>query len=225
MPPLPNVPNVMKIRLIWGVNAPVNVGTNLYWSYTGGPPAAADCTSIAGQVQAAVVSDLVSLLSQNFSLQEVICTDLSSPTGATGLNATGHLGTRVGANVPISSCVLLDHLINRRYRGGKPRSYLPFGVDADLNNQRTWAAALATSVNAGWASFVTAVNAANSGTTVMAAHVNVSYHKGFTVVTSPTTGRARNVPTLRATPVVDTITASTMNLKIGTQRRRLAGGG
>lgn len=225
MPPLPNVPNVMRVRLIWGVNAPVNVGTNLFWSYTGGPPASADCTAIAGQINSAVASDLLSLLSQNYSLQEVICTDLSSPTGATGLSTTGHLGTRTGANVPISNCVLLDHLINRRYRGGKPRSYLPFGVDADLNNQRTWSAALVAAVNTGFAAFVTAVNAANSGTTVMAAHVNVSYHKGFTVVTSPTTGRARNVPTLRTTPLVDTVSSTVANVKIGTQRRRLAGGG
>lgn len=225
MPPLPNVPNVMKVRLIWGVNAPVNIGTNLFWSYTGGPPASADCTAIAGGISSAVASDLLSLLSSAYSLQEVICTDLSSASGAVGLNTTGHLGTRTGANVPVSNCTLIDYLINRRYRGGKPRSYFPFGVDADLFNQRTWSSTFVGACNTGFAAFVTAVNALSSGTTVMAAHVNVSYHKGFTVVTSPTTGRARNVPTLRANPLVDVIASAVTATKIGSQRRRLAGGG
>jgi hypothetical protein len=53
------------------------------------------------------------------------------------------------------------------------------------------------------------------------AQVNVSYYKGFTVVTSPTTGRARNVPTLRSAPVVDAVTAQAVRTSIGTQRRRI----
>jgi hypothetical protein len=50
--------------------------------------------------------------------------------------------------------------------------------------------------------------------------VNVSYYNGFTVVTNPTTGRARNVPTLRGTPVVDTVTGIVARVQVGSQRRR-----
>jgi hypothetical protein len=53
-------------------------------------------------------------------------------------------------------------------------------------------------------------------------HVSLSYFSGFTVITSPTTGRARNVPTVRSSPLIDPVVTLKTQTSIGTQRRREA---
>ncbi|MBA0087123.1 MAG: hypothetical protein HRJ53_19235 [Acidobacteria bacterium Pan2503] len=119
-----------------------------------------------------------------------------------------------------NDCALVNLHIARRYRGGKPRQYWPFGVITDLNNTKNWNTSFQTAVN-------NAMIALNSAAIAMAwtggniaAPVNVSYYHGFTVVTNPITGRARNVPKLKATPDVDTITGQSCNQRVATQRRR-----
>lgn len=207
---------------MWGTGGVLPVGNRLHFTYTGGPPSAADCLSIGNAVSAAVGSHLVSLLSSSYELFEVEVTDLSSSTGAQNTSTTAQVGTRAGAPGPASLCALMDHHILRRYRGGKPRTYLPFGVDGDITNERTWATAFATAMATGWSGFIAACLAITGGTTAIANFVQVSYFQSFTAVTDPITGRTKDKPKLRVGgPVVDVITSSTLRPELGSQRRRL----
>jgi hypothetical protein len=118
--------------------------------------------------------------------------------------------------------VVSSYTIQRRYRGGHPRGYWPFGVTTDLQNDVDWTAAFVTACNTGFSTFFTALFAAGWTGAGTLTQVNVSYYDGFTVVVSPTTGRARNVPTLRVSPVQDTILIVACKVSIGTQRRRIS---
>jgi hypothetical protein len=116
----------------------------------------------------------------------------------------------------------MAHQIARRYRGGKPKSFFPWGVVTDFSSPQLWTSAFANSATGDYATFIAAVRAIAAGSTTLSNYVNVSYFSGSTVVINPVTGRARNVPTLRTGgPVVDSIVASTANTRIGSQRRRI----
>jgi hypothetical protein len=199
----------------------VNMDNILYFAYSGGAPSAADCDTIAAGIGTAWNTNLAAYLSGSGLLETVTVQDLASSSGAESTHTVSHAGTRSG-NVPtLAACVIMSHHIARRYRGGKPRSYLPYLVTADLTGASVWGATPIGNLNSAWAAFITACAAVTGGSTAVGAHVNVSYFHGFTVVTNPVTHRARNVPTPRATPVVDTVTTSVARRLMGSQRRRI----
>jgi hypothetical protein len=157
----------------------------------------------------------------NFSaLTGVRCIDLSSPTGAEGEHAQASPGTGGVDILPGATCLLMRYVINRRYRGGKPRSYFPFGVQTDLSTRQQWGTGFLTDIDGKYAAAHTAILALSSGSTVITDQVNVSYYEGFTVQTSPSTGRATNVPKRRTTPLVDTIVSFSASGTPASQRRR-----
>jgi hypothetical protein len=126
----------------------------------------------------------------------------------------------VGASLTANDCVLRDLLIARRYRGGKPRQYWPFGVITDLQTAQVWLNAFVTACTTGFTNHTAGMTGLTWPGGQLQTEVNVSYYQGFKVVTSPTTGRARNVPTPRSTPLIDAATGSRINQRIATQRRR-----
>jgi hypothetical protein len=218
MPPLPAVPNVLKASLDWSISSDVSARTGLFFSYSGTEPNNAACTALAGDIYAAfAVNNGDWDVDTSLIGCEVI--DLSSTTGGVGL----HSGSVPGSlTQPISgaSSVLANYLIARRYRGGRPRSYWPFGDASVVGNRQTWEATFITGVTTHLTAAFGAVIGATSGGTTITNHVNVSYYDGFTVVTSPTTGRARNVPKLRSVPLVDAIVGFNVATRIANQRRR-----
>jgi hypothetical protein len=119
--------------------------------------------------------------------------------------------------------VLVNYVIGRRYRGGKPRSYFPWGTVADLQGRQNWTAGFLTNVNTNLATAFAAMIGANAGSTVVTAHVNVSYYLGSKVVIDPITGRAHNVSIARDVPVVDTIDSFKTSPTVASQRRRNRG--
>lgn len=153
------------------------------------------------------------------SLEGVKVIDLSSSSGALGIHSEVAAGSRTGDEGPGSLCVLTNYLITRRYRGGKPRSYWPWGVAQDLSTQQTWDSTLLNAVSTGLAGLFSSVIGLEEGTTTITDHVNVSYYAGFHVITTPS-GRMKNVSTLRTTPVVDTIVSFGTPARPASQRRR-----
>lgn len=217
--PLPVVPNVLNAQLLWTTAGPKTLYTGLKFRYSGGPPSATDATSFASDIYTAMATQNT-YWSSDIDLSEVIVTDLSSTSGAQGHQSSSTAGGRTPGGLDNGTAVVIDYFILRRYRGGKPRSYLPFGVGSDLTSRVEWDPAFIAAVEGALSTFFSAVIGLTHGTTTITDHVNVSYYSGFTVVTSPTTGRSRNVPTRRTTPLVDTITGFTGSLKPGSQRRR-----
>lgn len=219
MPALPAVPNVLKCQLLWSDSSDANVRTTQFYRYSGGPPNATDCNNLAADIYGNMAA-MDGQWSPTTQLTGVEVTDLTSSGAAQGLHSQSTSGIRAGTDLAGGTAVVVGYVITRRYRGGKPRNYFPFFTSSDLTNRQTWAAGDLTALDSALATYFSATIGSTSGSTTITDHVNVSYYDGFTVVTSPTTGRARNVPKLRTTPVVDVITSFGARPQPGSQRRR-----
>jgi hypothetical protein len=206
LPPLPPIANTLKVSLGWQLDLNQTAESILHFQYSGGPPSAADCAAIAGAIQGSAVLDLKSLLQVENKVGIVTVLDIGSTTGAEGSGGTATAGTLAGAAMPASISVVMQHAIARRYRGGKPRSYAPFGDATKINSTGTWTSAFLALCVSGWASFITSALTATSGSTVLTQYGSVSYY----------TAKA-----LRTTPHWDPILATTARTRIGSQRRRL----
>lgn len=222
MPALPPAPNVLKCSLNYNTQGSLKAGNRLFFEYSGGPPSVANCNTIATGISTAFSTDLAALMGPQIGLVEITVTDLTSDTSAEG-SWTGSIpGTRSGEIVDLDTAVLQNFTIARRYRGGKPRTYWPFGCSADLNSDRnTWTSGYLSAHASGWAAFLAAVLAITGGGCTITNHVNVSYYSGFASVENPVTKRWRNIPTPRTgDAVVDGITGTTVSETIGVQKRR-----
>lgn len=216
--PLPEHPCV-RVRLV-GEDPNANTwGSRFYLGYSGSAPTGANCTTLATDIQSAWVTHLESLLSSNALLTEVDVLDIATDSGFSG-QASGNLaGTRSGASLPAQVAMNIEYGIARRYRGGKPRGYWPFGVDADMNNPSNWTAAFITEVTTKFEAFITDIEALSVGAIGTLSHVNLSYYEGFVNHTG-TSGRSRAVPQYRAVAKVDTVTGYFPKTELSSQRRR-----
>lgn len=222
MPSPPVVPGVARVELLWSDANDTKIITRRYWSYTGAAPDAPACLAAATVINAVAVTNFRSLQGSDTAQIGTRVTDLSSGAGGDGTYSATDLGTRTGANLPASTCVVVNDQIARRYRGGKPRSYLPFGTVTDLLTQQSWTSAFTAAVLAAWNAFVVGVNGGTLGAGHFVVPVNVSFYQGFTAVLNPITGRTKDVPKYRATPVVDNVTGVTVLARLGSQRRRIS---
>jgi hypothetical protein len=220
MPALPAAPGVLKITVPMTLEGDPFALNRFFFHYDGTAPTPTQLATFADVVSTAWGARLATLANANVTQQTVNVEDLSSSTGAVANGSTTHVGTRTGAPIAAGSCVMIQFLIARRYRGGKPKIFLPFGVAADLTGSSTWGATFLGNVATGWGQFIADISAAMWTGSLTIKHVNVSYYEGFTVVTNPITHRARNVPTLRGAPVVDTVVGYGTENSVASQRRR-----
>jgi hypothetical protein len=220
MPTLPPVPHTLEMLLDYSVGADSHALTRLHFDYGGGAPSITDATAIAAHASTAAGTNLKPLQSANTSITNIQVTDLSIPSGARGNAAGPGAGTRAGASVPAGVAVLVNGTILRRYRGGKPRSYFPWGVAGDLGSLNTWGAGAVTAFQTGYAAFLAAMNGFTAGTTTVGALVSVSYYSGYTLGPAAPGGFRKRVATPRAVPVVDGIGTVVVNPIVASQRRR-----
>lgn len=206
MPALPVVPNGLKYTQTWQIGNNLKAASIFHLLYSGGPPNAAACAGLAAIFQAAMVTNFKGLFPGTSSIGVGTVLDISSTSGAQGVGGTVTAGTRAGAEFPANVAFVVNHSIARRYRGGKPRTYIPLGVATDNSTSGLWAPLMVTNVNSAYATVITDFLAATSGGVSITSYVNVSYYLNGA---------------LRTTPVVDTITASAGRQRIGSQRRRL----
>jgi hypothetical protein len=191
----------------------------MYWRYAGSPPSASDCANFATVLLNAFAAEN-SLWDTRTVLTGAKGTDLSSTSGGVGASTGSTNGTLGGDTLAGGTAVVVSYLINRRYRGGKPRNYFPWGDSNSLNTRQAWLPAYVAEVAAGVATAISTFIGTVEGATTISAHANVSYYSGFTVQTNPGTGRARNVPKLRTVPLVDDIVGRAVLGRPGSQRRR-----
>src|SRR5579875_196304 len=217
MPALPDVPQVIRFRLNWTDDNDANIYNNTFFRYTGSAPSSSDISNLATAVANAYGAQVASWAS-SVHLIGVEATDLTSATAAQGNVTCDFQGTNDSGRLAGGTAVVISYLIARRYRGGKPRNYFPWGSVNDLNSAQQWN----TGSVSGWAAAIAAITSSIIGTTVggttLADHVNVSYYQGFTVEGGTGGKRAKNVPTLRPTPVVDTIVGRNVLIRPGSQR-------
>jgi hypothetical protein len=221
MPALVDQPQVLAVRQQWNQTESTTVTTKQYFKYTGSAPSNATCVALATAIHGYAAADLLSFLSDNSGINETSVTDLTSPTSGFGVALLAAAGTRTGGNLPAGTSALLSCKIERRYRGGKPRIYLPFGTAPDVNDDQTWTSAFVTGLTTAYASYIASVISTTSGGTSITEFVNVSYYDGFTSVENPVTHRWRNVALPRSVAIPpDPIISFAINPNFASQRRR-----
>jgi hypothetical protein len=221
VPALPPVDSPSSLRIEWVTadDASINAGSRIFMSYTGSAPSAADLNSLATAVSTAWSDNIKSSVGGSEALVGVTVTDLATHAGAQG-SWSGSIGGTATGELPASAAVLVNHQIVRRYRGGRPRTYVRAGTTANLTGTNKWSSGFISGFLTSWQAFVAQILATTGIGISLANIVNVSYYEGFTAFELPS-GRYRNISTPRTTPVVDTIIDSSVATKIASQRRRL----
>lgn len=219
MPPLPSPGSV--IRMSWQnlLSPSQYAGSRVYLSYTGGPPSVADFNTLAASISSSWGSSMAPITGINEKLQLIELTDLSSDTGLEQTYTESVAGTLPGDELAGDVCAQVLHVIGRHYRGGRPRTYLRCGVQGSLLSPSQWTSAFQADILAAWQAWIAAILATASMTITLRNIVNVSWYQGFTPFKLPS-GRYRNIPNLRAVPVVDTVTSATVPQLVASQRRR-----
>lgn len=219
MAALPSPGNVIRVEQRNTLQSPTTAGSRFFLSYTGNPPSSGSLSTLAGIINTQWGVNIAPHVAISDALQLVSCVDLSSATGAAGEDTTVTPGQASGNSTPSDVCVIVNHHITRRYRGGQPKTFMRMGMAADLATETLWSTASQTAFLTAWENYISAIlNSTTSGISLQNV-VNVSWYAGFTPFQTPT-GRWRNIPKLRTTPVVDNIVSSSVNQTVGSQRRR-----
>jgi hypothetical protein len=216
--PLPDVPCV-RVRLVYETPAGNDAGNRFYLSYSGSAPTGANCATLASDVESQWATHLAPLASAAWALTEVDVLDIATNSGLSGQWTGSTDGTRSGTQLPTQVATNVEFGISRRYRGGKPRMYLPPGNSADSANDNVWGSGFISGVNTGVAAFFSGIEGLSVGSMGTLQHVNLSYYKGFTNITN-SSGRERAVPTYRATALHDNVVNYSCKASMGSQKRR-----
>jgi hypothetical protein len=225
--PLPNVPNVVEVAIQWRIDEDGNALTRLHYQYAGTPDANAllnMANSIANSFYGTTA--LGGVMSSHVTIGNVTLTDLGHDLRPQGIGyKAGATGNRAGGYLPASNCVVMNYKIGRRYRGGKPRSYFPWGTQTDLADAQTWTQSAYTAFVNAFTGIDTAIKGATSAGVSLTQQVNVSYYKGGIWQPGTSGGKPKWVPALRqGGPQVDPILGATPSLRPGSQRRRMMRG-
>lgn len=221
MPPLPNPPNpTLRAELNWKIDADPMGTTRLFFQYSGSAPSPSDCIGFAGAIQAQLVSEFVPLMHPQVTNESVTVVDITTTSGHQGTAGSPQVGTRTGGQLAPATCVLVNHQIGTRYRGGKPRSYLPFGTSTDVATAGLWLSAFVTDVDTAWGAFIAGILGTSAGSTALDAYIALSYYDGVNPPVTLPSGRVKQSSKLRVTPVQYNITGHTTSPTIASQRRR-----
>ena len=189
-------------------------------AYSGGAPSTADLATLAGNVSADWDAQLKPFLSADALLYEVTCIDLANTGTPAGSILPAIAGTRAGNPLPNSIAAVLGFSIDRRYRGARPKVFLPFGTETDQSSSTTWLTAFVDDLKTAWDTFQGLITGTIVSATVLGAPVGVSYYSGKIVNPNPL-ARMRFIPEQRAVPAIFAVTATAVLPRFGSQRRRL----
>jgi hypothetical protein len=196
-------------------------GSRFYIAYASSIPSAGDLDTLASDIAAAANTNLIPLINPDWSLTEVDCYDLSSETGLSGYWTGSHTGTNTGSVLPAQVATNVEYNIARRYRGGKPRMYLPTAVYENLETPEKWMTDYQTAVNSGVTAFFTAIAALSIGAMGALSHVALSFYHGWDTSMPVVKKRGTFYPPLpRTAPLADAVTSYACKLEVSSQRRR-----
>jgi hypothetical protein len=220
MPALPVVPQVLRISLKHTYGNDTDVISHLYFEYSGTAPTVAELNTFASSVSSSWNATLRTHATAACVLVGVDVIDLTSATSAVGIWTGSLAGTNGESDFPHGTAVLVNYAIARRYRGGKPRSYFPYGGYTDAANGNNWSTSFITAFTTSLTTFIADIVALTWTGATISEQVSVSLYEGFVSSQNPLTNRWRNIPTPRATALIDPIVSWAVNPKYGSQRRR-----
>jgi hypothetical protein len=204
------VPNVLKL-VVSGTLLDASWKNIFHMSWTGATPSSpALLYYLTNYVDTAIGDAYEAEMSTVGTVTNYEVTDLTSDLGASASLDVSHAGLREGAWPPASACVLASLEIARRYRGGHPRIYLPWGTAGtyETGSTKFWDNAFITACNTQFADMIDAMLPGPVGTWTYSVNdlVNVSYYSGG----------AR-----RTDAVVDQVLSGVVRNRVCSQRRRL----
>lgn len=222
MPPLPTVTNTIRVHAGFTQDTGAS-GSRMFFTYTGGPPTSTDLTSMAASIAGFWNTLLCPYMVDSSTLVEIGCTDLNVTSGAQGIWSGSHNGGMTGALLPASAAAVIDFKILRRYRGGKPRIYLPAPDATALANEQQWTNTFQGNLHTAFNTFISDVTGLSYTSFTVQAHANVSYYSGVYTTTPPWRGPGYKYPPKpRSSPVTpDAVIATLVRPTVGSQRRRL----
>jgi hypothetical protein len=209
----------VKLELRYKHSFDTDIVNHHFFHYTGAAPGNGGLATWLNGVHTAWVSYLKPITTGAVVLQELHAIDLSSAAAGTADLAVSEAGGYGGLELPAGIAALINYKVQRRYRGGKPRTYAPLGKSTDVADGQDWVEASRASFESGYTNFLVTAKASSMGSATIDNIVNISYYEGFTTFTTPS-GRVKNISTPRATPLVDVILTITCNGRYGSQRRR-----
>lgn len=216
--PLNPVPGVLRVFLE-GVIDNENVekwGNVLHYQYTGTPPTDAICAAFASAIASTWATNMAPACPSPTQLTQVQVTDLTSPSSGEGTWVGNHPGTRGDDSIPANAALLISYVIQNRYKGGHPRTYLYVLGNADLQGASEWSTAATAEVQADWRSFQNTVGTLSDAGTVFNGFCAVRYRGKFLPNSGP--------PHFYLdTPIVMPIAVTGMDAvqQIASQRRRV----
>jgi len=220
VPTPPVVPDTLRVRLIGALPNAAAWGVRFYVGYTGGAPTPANCLAIAEAIGSVYDSAIIGLQDTNVTLSQVDVVDLSTEYGSSATADVDYHGSGVSGAVDNQIAAVVKFEIARRYRGGKPKMFIP-GIESTYQEDGShWTEAFCNDMGTAFTTFNSDIAEITEGSTDLAGIVNVSLYQGFTAVENPVTHRYRNVPTYRETPLIDTVESFTCDSLMGTQKRR-----
>ena len=173
--PLPDT-SVIRARFIYTGFTGQQQGSRIFFRFTGGAPSPADLVTLAGLIEAAYAAHLNAVVHGDFTLTEILLQDITTDVGNQGAWLGSLAGGLTGSQGPPVQCPMnVQYLIPQHYRGGKPKGFWPFGGVPQWLSVASFTTAFVATVNAAFAAWIAACIGATGGTTVIAAHTNLSY--------------------------------------------------
>jgi len=207
--------------MLYGGGADITASSRTFWKYTGTAPSDATLAAMCGTLVPQWETQFNGLMGNSTVFFGLRLTDLTSPSAGRGQVDTSVAGVRGAGLIPFGAAAVIDMKINRRYRGGKARIYMPFGIDTDITGGYQWATEFTGAVDTAWALFTGDMLASGESGTTVTTQAAVSYYQGFTNEAYGTPLKYRRIPTLRGGgPLVDDVYAGVCAIHVGSQRRR-----
>lgn len=220
MPSPPSVPDVMRFRISGTLSNLAAWGVRFYTGYTGGTPTVANMLTLCEAVGSQWNTDIMTFFYIGCFTTEIDGIDLSATDGAGNTADVSYAGSSDTSPTPNQVAANVKFDISRRYRGGKPKMYIP-GIDNQfVEDESHWKVSFANGMGAAMNAFNDGIKAIFADAITLTGIVNVSFYEGFTSVENPVTHRWRNIPTYREVALVDPVGGFTVDQVFGTQKRR-----
>lgn len=176
-------------------------------AHTNFPYTTTDLNSVATQAQSAF-SHIQAFTTTDTTWVGTTAQDFGSDTGLVGSATAGGTGTEDPPTLPVQNAAAIDWKIERRYRGGHPKSFLSGIAEARVTANRLWTSGFQTGLEAAAVATQAALNEVGitHGSSVeVFTHVNRSTFTGHTE---------------RPSNQIDPIVGSAIQPVVASQRRR-----
>lgn len=204
MPALPLAPGAMKVVIRYTVGDKVAENV-IHYQYTGLLPLTSTLAQDVADTIDTAVASAADMYPDTTTYESTTVTDLSTDMGVVAIASTTTTGTRITGTCPANTAMLASYTTDRHYRGGHPRTYLPWGCVSDFEDPQNWSGGFRGDASSAWAGIITPVIGLTSGGVTVSNQIQVSYYSGGVQ---------------RITPVLDVIQFTVTQLEIASMRRR-----